>query len=305
MKAWILVIAVGITSLWAGSPLFAQEEASADLFLEAYTDQFQEVFFEALREKGIENYDRARALLLQCKELEPQNPVIDHELARVLLLEKELPAAEAYAVTAVLSRPGEYWYWNTLMEVLSAQYKTPESVTGLPLNADSSRLHLARWHVGSGQGEQALKYLDRLPDTRQALALRQQAGQLISKSETQGSVSAPGEQAPASGAPSVEDYLMRLAQLESDADWEGLRVLATEAAEWFPLQPQVFYFKGIALVGQQQLSEALVELETGESLLLEEGPWANRMYSALQHVHQQLGNAEKAKWYADKVKTGL
>ena len=41
-----------------------REEGSADVFLEEYTDEFQEKFFEALKQKGIENYDRAGQGLL-------------------------------------------------------------------------------------------------------------------------------------------------------------------------------------------------------------------------------------------------
>ena len=55
-----------------------QEEGSAELFTESYTDRFQEVFFEALKQKGIENYDRAKEQLLEAKKLDPLHPVIDY-----------------------------------------------------------------------------------------------------------------------------------------------------------------------------------------------------------------------------------
>jgi len=59
-------------------------EESAEVFLEEYTDEFQEKFFEALKQKGIHNYDRAIDLLLECKELKPDNSAINHELAKAL-----------------------------------------------------------------------------------------------------------------------------------------------------------------------------------------------------------------------------
>ena len=70
MKAYKLAILAWMTCMSAGPVLLGQDEPSADLFTEAYTDSFQETFFEALKQKGIENYDRARALLLKCKEWE-------------------------------------------------------------------------------------------------------------------------------------------------------------------------------------------------------------------------------------------
>ena len=45
--------------LWIPLCATAQEEESAEFFLEEYTDEFQNLFFEALKHKGIQNYDRA------------------------------------------------------------------------------------------------------------------------------------------------------------------------------------------------------------------------------------------------------
>lgn len=40
---------------WVLGNSFAQEEESAELFLDEYTDEFQETFFEGLKQKGIQN----------------------------------------------------------------------------------------------------------------------------------------------------------------------------------------------------------------------------------------------------------
>jgi len=48
-------------------------EDSAEVFLEEYSDDFEEAFFEALKQKGIENYDRAINLFLECKRLDAKN----------------------------------------------------------------------------------------------------------------------------------------------------------------------------------------------------------------------------------------
>ena len=44
------------------------------------TDTFQELFFDALKEKGIENYEKAIMALEKCRELEPKSPVVYFEL---------------------------------------------------------------------------------------------------------------------------------------------------------------------------------------------------------------------------------
>ena len=59
-----------------------QEVASAD-------EQFQEAYYESLIQKGIENYDKAIVSLEKCKELQPENPVIYHELGRNYYFRKD------------------------------------------------------------------------------------------------------------------------------------------------------------------------------------------------------------------------
>lgn len=46
------------------------------------TDEFQEHFFEALKQKGIENYEKAIIALEDCLELEPDNAVVYFELGK-------------------------------------------------------------------------------------------------------------------------------------------------------------------------------------------------------------------------------
>ena len=108
-----------ITALILGQFIsIAQEEESAELYLEDYKDEFQEVFFEALKQKGIENYDKAINLFLDCKRLEPENTVVDYELAKVYLLENNYVSALEYSLESVVSEPENYWYLNMLIDIL-------------------------------------------------------------------------------------------------------------------------------------------------------------------------------------------
>jgi hypothetical protein len=70
MKNWRYIGCLITGMLLIHGTLFAQdEEESAAVSLEAYTDEFQEHFFEALKQKGIENYDKAINELLVCRQL--------------------------------------------------------------------------------------------------------------------------------------------------------------------------------------------------------------------------------------------
>jgi hypothetical protein len=47
------------------------------------TDAFQDSFYEALKQKGIENYDRAVEALEKCQTMQPNNPVVFSSSARI------------------------------------------------------------------------------------------------------------------------------------------------------------------------------------------------------------------------------
>ncbi|NNK10272.1 MAG: hypothetical protein HKP08_02920, partial [Flavobacteriaceae bacterium] len=91
----------------------AQVEESAEISLEENTDEFQELFFEALKQKGIENYDKAINALLKCKEIDPQSHVVDHELAKTYQLNNQFALAQEYALLALNSQAENLWYLNT------------------------------------------------------------------------------------------------------------------------------------------------------------------------------------------------
>lgn len=75
--SWGMFILLG----WVITPYqaCAQEEESAEISLELYSDEFQEYFFEALKQKGIENYDKAINLLIKCKKLQPLETAVDYD----------------------------------------------------------------------------------------------------------------------------------------------------------------------------------------------------------------------------------
>ncbi|MGJ8739225.1 tetratricopeptide repeat protein, partial [Zobellia laminariae] len=140
------------------------ENQSAEVFLEDYSDDFQEKFFDALKQKGIENYDRAINLMLACKQLDANNYVVDHELAQLYLKEKQYPVAEPYALTALLAEPENLWYTNTYVEILQKQQKSVEGYKAqLPFNNAKFKENLALVYYRKGRAKAAQSILKETP----------------------------------------------------------------------------------------------------------------------------------------------
>lgn len=83
-KLAFIVIALGVFGL--PQPLLAQVEPD-DIALAQ--NEFQDAFYESLKQKGIENYDKAIASLEKCQKLEPNNAVVFFELGKNYLALKD------------------------------------------------------------------------------------------------------------------------------------------------------------------------------------------------------------------------
>ncbi|MFK7048367.1 MULTISPECIES: lipopolysaccharide assembly protein LapB [Flavobacterium] len=80
-------------------------------------DTFQEAFYESLKQKGIENYDKAIIELEKCLQLQPHNAFIYHELGKNYYLKKDYILAEEAYKKATEIEPKNKWNWIDLYEV--------------------------------------------------------------------------------------------------------------------------------------------------------------------------------------------
>lgn len=125
----ILVNFIIIFGLVISSTLQAQEVPNSILEvaqddLGVVSDSFQEQFFEALKQKAIENYEKAITALRECEKLEPNNAVVFFELGKNYLLLKNHELAVSNFQKANSLSPNREWVLEALFEayVLNKQY---------------------------------------------------------------------------------------------------------------------------------------------------------------------------------------
>ena len=296
-------IVISIAGLLLGTlTVFSQEEESAEVYLEEYTDEFQEVFFEAIKQKGIENYDKAINLFLECKGMEPENVVIDHELAKVYLVEKQYISALEYGLTALSSEPENYWYLNTVVDVLRAQGRSIFDIKDrIEYNNTALKENLALILYRNGNYPDALEVLEDLEKSSMTEDLTSKIRDSIKLAENPESKES-GIQTPVTGP--VEEYKNRLEVLAEQQKFKELEIVAAEALELFPLQPYFYYMSGKALSRNGKQSEATQVLETALDFLLDDQDLANNIYRELANAYKALGNLTKANMYLSKLKSG-
>lgn len=94
--------------------LFAQTEPE-DIALAA--NEFQDSFYESLKQKAIENYDKAITALEKCQKLEPNNATVYFEFGKNYLAQKDYKRAYDSFERATQIDPKNKWFWVGMYDV--------------------------------------------------------------------------------------------------------------------------------------------------------------------------------------------
>ena len=81
------------------------------------SDDFENYFFESLKQKGIENYDKAIEALERCKDLQPKNAVVYFELGKNYLSQKKYKDAYDNFEKATQIDRKNRWAWVGMYDV--------------------------------------------------------------------------------------------------------------------------------------------------------------------------------------------
>ena len=110
-----------------GNYLFAQENPDAIALVD---DQLENNFYEAVKQRGIENYDKAIVAIQKCIEKEPKNASFQYELGKNYLSLKNYVDAENAFKKAIELDNKQRWYWNGLYDVY---YQTKDYQKSIPI----------------------------------------------------------------------------------------------------------------------------------------------------------------------------
>lgn len=142
-----------------GNQLFAQQNPEDIALVENKTEDY---FFEALAQRGIENYDKAIVAIQKCLEKEPKNAAFLYELGKNQLDAKDYVAAEITFKSAVEIDNKQRWYWNGLYDVYyqTKNYEKAIGVVQKLIEFDPNmREDLVSLYMNTDQKEKALHLL--------------------------------------------------------------------------------------------------------------------------------------------------
>ena len=166
-KIYIIIICLGLFLVPQLNYAQVDFNQTPDDDLGNVSDEFQELFFEALKQKAIENYDKAVDALLKCIEIDDSKSILYFELGKNYNLLKNFGAAEDALKEAVKEDPDNEWYLDELYETYVQQKdynKAIKTVKQLVRFHPDYKEDLASIYVSTKNYKEALKVLDDLDE---------------------------------------------------------------------------------------------------------------------------------------------
>lgn len=291
--------------------LCAQVEESAEITTEVVEDVFQQNFFEALKQKGIGNYDKALNHLGKCKELDGNEPAVDYEMGRIYTESRQYLAAEDHLLTALKAVPSNIWYLDAAVTLYLQQEDMEKAIALAREYRDQGweqQLALAGLHIKNNEPDLAREIINGIstgdqPEAEAAVHRLQLSLEREEKPapEKEAEINIVTEEGGSNEA-TPGRYREELESLLQKEAYDELLLKSTEAASNFPAQPEFYYYRGMGMLKTGDAEQALAVAEEGLAYLLDNDELELAFYSLMKDAYNALGNEEKAKEFENKIK---
>ncbi|WP_162126774.1 tetratricopeptide repeat protein [Flavobacterium phycosphaerae] len=144
--------------------LLAQTEPNEVVVLD---HGFEDNFYEALKQKGIENYDKAIESLRKCEEANPEDPIVYFELGKNYLAQKKYKEAYDNFEKVTKMDPKNRWAWVGMYDVCYEQRdynKAIPIVEKLVEFKEEYKEDLTSLYMNTQQFDKALDLINELND---------------------------------------------------------------------------------------------------------------------------------------------
>jgi tetratricopeptide (TPR) repeat protein len=156
---WLLIGMIFIPSY-----LMAQTEPED---IASVDNEFQNYFYESIKQKSIENYDRAVDALQKCKEIEPNNAVVYFELGKNYLSQKKYKDAYDNFEKVTQMEPNNRWAWVGMYDVCYETHDYNQSIViveKLIMFKETYKEDLVSLYMNTQQFDKALELINELND---------------------------------------------------------------------------------------------------------------------------------------------
>lgn len=315
---------LGLTFLFLNSVLvFSQKEAEFSLLktpeqkaLEAEANdlKFQDFFFDALKERVQDNYDKAITALNECDRIYPNHVAVNFEFAKNYFDLKQYQNALDFIQKTLKDKPNEFYVLEMAVKTNMRLFNYPEAIALqkklVKLNPDQKN-GLIYLYILNKQKEKAKELYAQL-EKEELLDNRKDYFKKVlfpnsNNKETKNLVVANNnsikpEKEQFYKTKSYKDLKTLLEKELLLKKYDDMVVDSSEGLSLFPAQPFVYYSNGLALNAKKRYKEALESLENALDYILDENKQLQQqIFRQMAISYQGLGDVKNANKYKNKA----
>ena len=296
---------------FANSQIYAQDS----LVLEASVSEkklieFEQLFFDAITSKAINNHQKAIQQLEECNTIIPDDKAVLFELSKNYFELKKIPEATEYANQALTKDPENLWIREHLVKVYrkSGRFdKAIEIQEKIGEKFPKKRRELAFLYLMNNERSKAKKLLNDLEKAKLLDGrLRRLKNQLEKVNKIKRSIKKTivkeDLQTAFNKDKSFKNLTSLLKQLEKNKSNKDLLLYSEKGLGLFPAQPLVYLMNGIALNNTKQFKKAIETLKNGIDFVIDDRKMEQKFYVELLKAYKGTGDTKNINKYQKKIK---
>ena len=162
----IRTLALLVVGFFGFSALVSAQTEPEDIAV--VSNEYQNNFYEALLQKGIENYDKAIVALEKCLKSQPDDAAVYYELGKNYLAQKNYDKAYECFEKATTITPTNKWFWVGMYDVTYATKSYDKGITVLNtliILDPNFKEDLVTLYMATNQFDKALNEINLLNET--------------------------------------------------------------------------------------------------------------------------------------------
>lgn len=227
---------------------------------------FDQTYFDAMKYRLKEDYDKSNELFEQCLAMQADNDVIWFKMAQNYFDAKNLHKAEFYVNKAIDLHPENRWYHKLFVEI-QIEKGIPQKKANKLINEFAKMAHN--------------KYL---------------VYDLYRKQYAKSKSFAVTYQTPKNNKQTLDFKTLFVQQKYIDLSKKAEKRINDQ-----PDDAQAYYWKAKALSALKKHKKALEYLDMGMDFVLRDKTWRKKYYQLYIALYQNLGKAKKAEKYKQKL----
>ncbi|MCF6182648.1 tetratricopeptide repeat protein [Lutibacter sp.] len=275
--------------------------------------KFQTSFFEALKQKAIENYPKAIENLENCYQLDSSNTAVQFELAKNYFLLKRNYEAAVFINKALYKKPNNVYLLQQKVAIFKADQnfkkaiKIQQKIIKIQPNLSNNLVLL---YILNHNYNKAKKLIVEIEN--QALANTKTIGlSKYLKSKTQPNESNKNQVEVNSEDDNLivnynqtKNYKTLVKIINSyikEEYFNQLNSLTKSELDLFPTQPFLYYANGLALTNLKKYNDAITVLEIGIDFVIDNPPLKSQFYDLLATCYTAINKPKEALKHKQKA----